>query len=290
MAGTLEPQVPSVEVAPYFLDSREGRLFAVHHRPGPDAPCHGHVLVVPPFNEEMNRCRAMLTLQARALAAHGIGTLVLDLFGSGDSAGGYRDGRWEIWLDNLQAALTWLDGQRGARRALLGVRMGALLAAESLRRRNDPATALLAWQPVIDGKQHFTQFLRLRLAAQLDRPDQAKETTGFLRQQLAAGHCVEVAGYEIHPELAAAIDAAHLARLAPPAGTPVFWLEQVLAADTPEPTSASLKLLETWSAAGLTPDVAVYQDPPFWQAHERAIAPRALELTTGWLRDQWMPA
>jgi exosortase A-associated hydrolase 2 len=276
------------EVEPLFLDTPSGRLFGVHHRPAAGSPCRGHVLVAPPFNEEMNRCRSMLTLQARSLAAIGVGTLVLDLLGTGDSEGEYRDGRWPLWIDNLASGLAWLSGQRGPLRAVLGIRMGVLLAADLLRQRQDSGLALVCWQPVVDGKQHFTQFLRMRLAAQMDDPGLSRETTDSLRQQLAQGLCVEIGGYEIHPELAAAIEAAHLSRLTPPPGTPVFWLEQTAPGAT-EPTPASRKLLTAWSEAGVAPEVAVYQDPPFWQAHERAISPKALKLTARWLESLWIP-
>lgn len=278
---------PRIEVEPWFMETDRGRLFAVHHRPAAHAPCYGQVLVVPPFNEEMNRCRSMVTLQAQALAAAGIGTLVLDLFGTGDSEGEYREGRWSLWLDNLRAGLAWLDRQPGPRRALLGIRMGVLLAADLLRQADDlPAPSLMAWQPVVDGKQHFTQFLRIRLAANLDRDDLPKENTGSLRQHLAEGRTVEVGGYEIHPELAQAIDSARLDAWAPPPGTPVLWLEQV-GPDATEPTPASRKVLAAWAMAGVTPEVIIYEDPPFWQVHERTVSPKALAATTRWLCAHW---
>lgn len=279
----------ALAVEPFFLDTPSGRLFAVHHRPKADVPCRGQVLVAPGFNEELNRCRSMVTLQAQAFAALGIGTLAVDLLGTGDSEGDYRDGRWQTWIDNLQAGLDWLSGQPGDQRAILGIRMGALLAADLLQRQGNPQLGLVAWQPVVDGKQHFTQFLRIRVAAQMERTDLAKETTSSLRQRLAEGHTVEVGGYEVHPELASAIEAAHLAQRVPPPGTPVFWLEQVNPGAA-EPAPASQKLLATWQAAGVTPETALYEDPPFWQVHERAVSPKALELTTGWLGGLWMPS
>src|SRR4051794_6478214 len=170
-----------IEVEPFFLDSPEGPLFAVHHRPSNAKTLRGHVLCVPGFNEEMNRCRSMVTLQAQACARIGLGLLCVDLYGTGDSAGEYRDARWPIWLRNVEAAIDWLEGQPCGCRALLGIRLGAILGCEALaqRKRNDVAVAL--WQPVLRGKQYLTQFLRMRIAAQMDRIDLAKETTDELR-------------------------------------------------------------------------------------------------------------
>src|SRR2546426_10091814 len=91
-------------LAPFFLNAPSGRLLAVHHRPAELSSIRGHLLCILPFNEEMNRCRSMITLQAKAFSLLGIGTLVLDLHGTGDSEGNYVDARWEIWLEDIRAA------------------------------------------------------------------------------------------------------------------------------------------------------------------------------------------
>jgi exosortase A-associated hydrolase 2 len=268
---------------PLFIDGPNGRLFAVHHQPRDTAALRGHVLVVPPFNEEMNRCRSMLTLQARALAGIGLGLLVLDLTGTGDSHGGHVDARWSRWMADLAAGLRWLDTQPGGCRALLGIRLGALLAAQFAAGVGTMALAL--WQPVIDGKSHLTQFFRVRIAAQMDRSDLPKETTASMRAQLAAGHSVEVAGYELHPELAQAIDAASLAAHRPAAGSALLWLENVPEAEATV-APASQQLLARWPGADVAITVGTFTGPAFWQVHERMVAPQAIAHTTAWFRER----
>ena len=228
MVARLSPVNP-VATEPFFLDVPEGHLYAVYRRPPEGVPVRGNVLYVPPFNEEMNRCRSMVTMQAHELARLGFGTLCIDFLGTGDSSGEYRDGRWSIWLDNLRAGMAWLDRQPGSQRILWGIRLGALLATELHASLASPAVGLMLWQPVPDGKQHFNQFLRLRLAAQMYRTDVPKETTSGLRALLAQGQTVEVSGYEVHPELAHAMEAAKLASFQPAAGAPLLWLENVSA-------------------------------------------------------------
>lgn len=271
-----------VVVEPFFLDTPGGRAFAVHHRPRDSATIRGNVLCVPPFNEEMNRCRSMMTLQAQALVALGFGTLVIDLHGTGDSAGDYRDARWQIWLEDIHAARRWLEMQAGGLSAILGVRLGAVLAAQVHAQLGEPDLALVLWQPVLDGKVHLTQFLRVRMAAQLDRPDLPKETTASMRQQLAAGQSVEVAGYEIHPELAKAIDGARLTSHKLASGSHVLWLENV-GKDQPEISPSSKNTLLAWETAGVTIDVGTYSGPAFWQVHERVTSPAVIERTSAWL-------
>lgn len=270
---------------PFFMATPAGRLFALHHAPAPGVPCRGHVLCVPPFNEEMNRCRSMVTLQAQALAAVGIGTLVLDLLGTGDSEGDYVQGRWHLWLDNLAAGLAWLREQPGGCIGLWGIRLGAVLATELHASVADPALALLLWQPVADGKVHLNQFMRVKIAAQMDRPDLPKLTTAHMRQQWAAGDSVEIAGYEIHPELARGIEGAALAAHTLPAGTALYWLEQATG-ETPELSPASRKLMEQWPGPGATLQAEMFNGPPFWQVHERAVAPDAIVKTTAWLQQR----
>jgi exosortase A-associated hydrolase 2 len=272
-------------VDPFFLDAPGGRLFAVHHRPAGSGAMRGHVLVVPPFNEEMNRCRSMIAMQARALAALGIGTLLVDLHGTGDSEGLYRDARWSTWLEDLQAAHRWASARSGGCRALLGIRLGAILAAQLHVTLARPHIDLVLWQPVVDGKLHLTQFLRVRMAAQLDRPDLPKETTASMRKQLAEGRTLEVAGYEIHPELASAIDAARLTDHAPKASG-VLWLDNV-SAEQPELSVPTRSAIDAWAAAGVKVDALAYTGPAFWQLHERVVNAAIVEHTTRWIGQKW---
>lgn len=271
-------------VEPFFLPTPGGHIFAVLHRPDDGTPVRGHVLVVPPFNEEMNRCRSMVTLQARELAQRGFGTLLVDLHGTGDSSGEHGDARWALWLDNLRSALAWLVARPGGCVALLGIRLGAVLAAEVMATTDGTPPLLVLWQPVVDGKMHMNQFLRVRMAAQLDRPDLPKETTATMRKQLDAGESIEVAGYELHPELVKGIDAANLVKLRPKLRQ-ALWLENVNAegGELPAPAVAAAK---TWADAGIASELTPYVGPAFWQLHERVLTPSIVQLTTAWLAER----
>lgn len=269
-----------------FLDAPAGKVFAVHHRPSPPMPCRGTVLCVLPFNEEMNRCRSMVTLQAQAFATLGLATLVADLHGTGDSAGEFRDGRWDIWMQDLECCHAWAEAQPGGCVALWGIRLGVPIAVDALRRFPAFPRVLMAWQPVVDGAQYVTQFLRIRIAAAMDRNDQPKETTKGLREFLARGECVEVGGYELHPALAAAIDRVHLKKSPPPAGTQAWWLEQA-APGSDELSPVSSSTLAAWREAGIDAADARFDGPAFWQLHERAVAPEAIGLTTEFAARRW---
>src|ERR1700686_1346504 len=89
-------------IRPFYLLGARGPLLAIYYAPVTEPSPVGDVLLAPPFAEEMNRCRAMVAIQARAFSRMGIGTLVLDPYGTGDSSGDFSDGSWELWRDDLK--------------------------------------------------------------------------------------------------------------------------------------------------------------------------------------------
>ncbi len=224
----------------------------------------------------------MVTIQAQVLAQQGLGTMVIDLYGTGESDGDYVDARWDAWLEDIQCATDWLDGHPGGCVALLGIRLGFPLAVSAVKNDQTPR-ALVAWQPVVDGKTYFTQFMRMKIAANMDRTDIPKETSGSMRAQLTDGNSIEIAGYEIHPELGYALDNLKLVDLLPPARSKVAWLEK---SGGPESTlsPASGNIIETWKMAGVTADEILFDGPAFWTLHERFLAPDLVSKTSGWLQ------
>lgn len=240
------------------------------------------MLVVPPFNEEMNRSRSMVTMQAQALGRLGIGTMVIDLYGTGESDGEHGDARWDIWQENVRHGVEWLDARPGGCIGILGIRLGVPLALSAMR-QDGKKRALIAWQPVVDGKTYLTQFMRMRIAANMDRTDIPKETTGEMRAQLAEGKSIEVAGYEIHPELAASIEEQRLAALVPTETLSVAWFEKGSGTENTM-SPASERLLEAWRQAGVNVETAVFDGPAFWALHDRFFAPDLITKTSEWLQ------
>lgn len=267
---------------PFFLPGRAGRLFAVYHEPTGPAKTWGNILVVPAFNEEMNRCRSMVTIQAQALAKLGVGTMAIDLLGTGESDGVYGDARWDVWCDDVRQGIKWLDTQTGGCTALLGIRLGVPLALEVLRQdQND--RALIAWQPVVDGKTYLTQFMRTRIASNMDRTDIPKETTNGMRAQWAEGKSVEVTGYEIHPELAMSLESLRLATLAPPQSLPMAWFEKGSGEEIAI-SPGSNAVLDAWRLAGVVPEVGIFDGPAFWALYDRCFPPALVEMTSNYVQ------
>ncbi len=260
---------------PRFLDGPKGPLFSLWFDPG--AAADHAVLVVPPFAEEMNKSRRMLALQGEALARAGTGMLLLDLYGTGDSAGEFAEAEWQTWLTDLECATRWLAARGVKRISLLAQRLGALLAVEFLPRSPLPVARLLFWHPVIKGQQAVTQFLRLRLAAGM-MAGEAKETAAGLRGQAAAGETLEIAGYALAPGLLSAMDAADLSTVDPAALPPVDWIELAPAAGRTLSPAARGRI-EAWREGGAEVTEHLLVGDSFWATQEIASVPALVDLT-----------
>jgi exosortase A-associated hydrolase 2 len=290
---TAHPKPPGAE--PFFLQTDLGQRFCLFHPPAA-GHCRGAVLYVHPFADEMNKSRRMAALQARALAAQGYGVLQLDLYGSGDSSGEFAEARWEIWKADLAAGCAWLAARLDAPPTLWGLRLGALLALDYAHEASHPLARLVLWQPVLSGATFLTQFLRLLSANAMladggdgkgngdgksngeGKSKSAATSTSASRAALLGGQTLEVAGYEIAPALAAAIDRVDAARLAP-SGCPVHWLETSAASERPL-TPAVTRLAEAWRAAGVALHLQQISCAPFWSTQEIAESPALLAATS----------
>jgi exosortase A-associated hydrolase 2 len=262
---------------PFFLKSGSGQRFCLFH---PSVgPCRGAVLYIHPFAEEMNRSRRMAALQARALAALGYGVLQLDLHGCGDSSGDFGDARWEIWREDLALAAAWLRQRLDQPLTLWGLRLGALLALDYARSAADPVRALLLWQPVLNAATYLTQFLRLRMAnALLDEGAGAPAGTDALRRALQAGDIIEVAGYDLHPALAAALDRLDPLEAMAPACA-VHWFEALGTSAQTLPAGAA-RVSAAWQRSGVDLHLHAVRCPPFWTTPEITECPDWLAATS----------
>jgi len=260
-------------VQPEFLAVRDGRRFCLFH------PARGKaraaVLYLHPFAEEMNKARRMAALQSRALAAAGCDVLQIDLLGCGDSSGDFADATWAAWREDALVACRHLRARSQAPLWLWGLRAGCLLAAEVAAELAEEVDFLF-WQPVLSGRQHWQQFMRLKMASEM-AAGQAKAVGEQLRRQLVAGQAVEIAGYTVAPALAAGLEAAELT---PPAGRGgrVVWLE-ISSRDAASLTPAAIQRIEQWRAAGFTVEASVARGPAFWQTSEIEEAPELLAAT-----------
>jgi exosortase A-associated hydrolase 2 len=257
----------------FFLPGRSGQRFCVYHPGSPDGPA---MVYAHPFCEEMNKSRRMAALQSRRFAAAGYAVLQIDLFGCGDSTGDFIDARWETWKEDLRTAIAWLKPRARGPLGLWGLRLGATLAADVARDPGLGVEHLVLWQPVVSGELFITQFLRLRLAAEMLADGAAQSGVRGLRESLRGGAAQEIGGYDLHPELAAGIDALRLAELVP-AVARVHCLE--VSGAEPRLTPASQRAMEAWRAKGLSVRAAAVAGEPFWSTLEITECEALLDAT-----------
>jgi exosortase A-associated hydrolase 2 len=265
----------------FFLPVEGGFRYCLYHAPAGD--CRGALVYVHPFAEEMNKSRRMAALQARALAALGVGVLQIDLHGCGDSTGEFADARWDSWKQDIAQARAWLGQRLGRPTGLWGLRVGALLALDYAYAAAEPVERLLLWQPVTGGSAVLAQFLRLRVAAGLMQDGASNGGTKVLRAELAAGKTLEIAGYDLAPALAAAIEPLDANVLAP-RGCRIDWLEVTSAPDRPLPPAAS-RVASSWRAQGIDFGVRLVQAEPFWTTQEITECPALLDATCDLFRE-----
>lgn len=265
----------------FFLPAAQGQRLCVFYAPPPDVALRGSVIYIPPFAEELNRCRRMASLQARALALAGFATLQIDLIGCGDSSGDFGEATWDAWLDDIDLARQWLVRRCDVPLWLWGARAGCLLAAQSAARNIGVAARLLMWMPVVSGRQHLQQFLRLRMMSEVVRGNQGNPSasTAHLLQQLEDGQAVEVAGYVVGPKLASGLSGASLNDVGRALQVICF---EVAGPDNPataEVSPALAQQLNRWSAAGVCATATVVPGAPFWQVPESPGCEELLQST-----------
>jgi exosortase A-associated hydrolase 2 len=267
----------------FFLPQRDGQRLCVYHRPL--VPVRGALVYVHPWAEEMNKSRRMAALQSRALAAAGYAVLQIDLTGCGDSSGDFGDATWDVWLDDIVAAGTWLAQRTDAPLWLWGLRAGCLLAAEAGPRLAQPC-GHLHWQPAGAGKLLLQQFLRLKVAGAL-LDGGGKGVLDELRARLAGGEPVEIAGYRLSAVLAASLEAATLS----PRGEPgrLEWIEVSSRVDA-SLSPASDKVVQAWRTAGWQTRTHRVTGPQFWQTTEIEVAPDLIQATIAALERGEAPA
>ena len=262
----------------FFLKAKEGERFCLYHAPASDKECRGSILYVHPFGEEMNKSRRMAALQARAFSALGFAVLQIDLLGCGDSSGDFSDARWNLWKEDLALALGWLSLQNAGPVSLWGLRLGALLALDFAGETSAAIERIILWQALASGESFLTQFLRMRLASGMLAGEQAESMgTQGMRQALAAGESLEIAGYELHPALAADIDRIKTASLVIKK-CPVHWFEIVPEHGRPM-TPVSKRIIAAWKQSGLEPHSHIVTGPSFWSTQEISECPALIAAT-----------
>lgn len=264
--------MPSLAREAFFLETPQGGRFCLLTRP--QGTVRGAILHVPAFAEEQNKSRRMVALAAQSFAACGWTVLQLDPLGCGDSAGESADASWSQWVEDVGLGHDFLRTCCNGPVVLWTHRAGSLIAADWLRTAR-LRLPLLMWQPVANGRQHLSQFLRLKAASEMLTDADAKLALANTRAALQAGEVVEVAGYQLSAGLARGMEASSFELVAPD-GCAVAMFE-VDGSGRPEPSPALAALRARLEAQGASASLEKVCGPAFWQTQEIEIVPDLIE-------------
>jgi exosortase A-associated hydrolase 2 len=268
-----------VDYRPAFIQGEQGRLFTFACWPERHSPVREGVVLVPPFAEEMNKSRRMLTQQAKILAQHGYAALLPDLFGTGESEGDFQDATWNGWCDDLRRAADCLLEEGVEEISFIALRSGALLLSEVLGDTGFKCGRLVLWQPVISGELFLNQFFRLRLAAEMTSDPHDKTSISEIRQELQEQGSTEIAGYALSRELAIQISNRSLGSLANVVTGELHWCEIVHSAERSLKVAAR-RGVDQLAEAGVSVYLHKVPGYPFWGAAAGEVLPDLLDTTT----------
>lgn len=251
---------------PSFLDCRKRQIFVFLSRPTGARQC---VIFVPPFAEEMNKCRRQTTEVALALNNLGYATLVLDLFGTGDSEGSFADANWDTWIDDLECVIDWVSNQELVVDTLIANRLGCILAASSLLQSGHSVARSVFVQPVEQGSKFMTQFLRLRVAASMMDAG-PRESTQELRERLQNGETLEIAGYHLSPPLWKAIESLDIEEVLD-ACLGTLDVVEVSRFASNNPSASTERIFQSAKARELSAHCHTVVGEPFWSSGEIVV-------------------
>lgn len=255
-------------MTPLFFGESTRRLFGVY------TPAHAKggkprgVVLCHPWGAEYLRAHRSLCQLGRLLAESGIHVLRFDYFGTGDSAGDMTDGDLEGWQADIETAIDELKDTAGLQRVgLVGLRLGATLAARVAQARRKDVDALVLWDPVVQGDAHLAELRRLDAVIAREH---GWDTTPS-----------ELLGFTVTPQLTGELERLDL--LQHLSGLPARMLAPVSGIGTPQ---AALQTALAQARPGTEP-LEHIESLPAWLEHQYsgagAVPVKLLQRIVEWL-------
>lgn len=222
-------------MTPLFFGPAETPLYGVYHPPK-ENPREAGVVLCYPFGQEYMRAHRAYRQLALLLTRKGYHVLRFDYRGTGDSSGDMTGVVAEDWVADVGYAISELRDVAGVTAvSVVGLRLGALVAAAACSRRDD-VERLIVWDPLTAGAAYEAE-LTVEIAAEvstLDYPSSgnANESEGSIYYN----------GFELPQAFRKSLRALDLQGLAPQRVDRVL---QVVSHETP----AFSRLRSSWESA-----------------------------------------
>ncbi|BAH54076.1 serine aminopeptidase domain-containing protein [Rhodococcus opacus] len=216
-----------------WFGPEDAPLFGVVDLPA-DGRCRGAVVLCPPIGKEQVDSYRALVYLAQQLRARGLLVLRFDYRGTGDSPGAQDDSDAVAgWLDSIRKAVEYVRSCGVMDIGLVGLRVGALLAAQ-VAATCAPVRAVTLWDPVVRGRGY------LRKQTALHQMVVGAEDTDDPR--------VTLIGAVLAPAAASALSAMSLRAATPPPGAKVLMALRESEVDS----VGTRETVEAWNAETFT--------------------------------------
>ena len=169
----------------FWIESEGGFIGAAWYWPSQVPAASTVVLLVPGVAHEERTMSGGLVALAESLADMGLPALLMDLHGCSQSAGRMEDDDiGALWRADIQAAVRHARASGAARVIVVGVRLGASLAADALA--EEPLAAIVAWAPIVSGKRYVRELRLMQRTTDVEAADATSfEIGGFITRHAA---------------------------------------------------------------------------------------------------------
>lgn len=143
---------------PLYFGTSERRIFGIYQPAAAAGPRNRAAVLCHPWGSEYIYAHRSMRQLAVKLSMAGYHTLRFDYFGTGDSAGEMADADLPGWESDVEAAIEGLEDIVGAAHvSLIGLRLGANIAATVAARRSREIDALVLWDPIVSGTAYLRE-------------------------------------------------------------------------------------------------------------------------------------
>lgn len=178
---------------PFYFGAETRRLFGIFEPLRVKSSSVGAAVLCYPWGSEYLLVhRAMRQLSSR-LTMTRYNVLRFDYFGSGDSAGELNEADLSGWQADIDTAIDEMKDMTGAARvALIGLRIGASLAARVAVARPKEIESLVLWDPIVSGPEYLRELL-----SKADLPTKMAFNPRYPMAVEDIGEAVNVEGYTL---------------------------------------------------------------------------------------------
>ena len=168
---------------PLWFGAPDRPVFGFLTRPSA-GPLRGAVIIAPPVGYEARNAKRSLRELCRTLAQSGFATLRFDYRGTGDSSGAFGSSMpTPNWIDDILSGAQFLREAGFDVICLVGMRLGATMAAHAAWSTATPFQSVVFWDPCESGRRYLREnraLESLRREHFSDRDDGSIETTEYL--------------------------------------------------------------------------------------------------------------